>query len=351
MTSKKKNFTTFFACFLAVSILFNFPPHPVLAKCPVRMGSLYPPDHFLVISHRGAVTRYPENTLPALQDALNVEGANSLQVDLSMTKDRKVILWHDWDPNNSLAQVRQEKGESIGKFKPSSLESGWKKKVSDLTLTEFTNHYGYEDKITHAKTDIKIPAFQNLMEWAIKQEKLKLLLLKLKIPANESGLAAVMLEEIRRTIDNLSPAPHFQLLLATPHKEILNQVRNQFDDFLFAYDREIHPEGITNYHRFTTVPAAMDYKNNFANIGLPSQNSLPSANPDPWEIYKFILTLDFRIRDNYKKATSNYIKLISWTFNDENKMRCLIHLGVDGIVTDNPKLLRRIALEVGKTLD
>ena len=32
-------------------------------------------------------------------------------------------------------------------------------------------------------------------------------------------------------------------------------------------------------------------------------------------------------------------------------MRCLINLGVDGIVTDKPKALRKIALDMGKILD
>ena len=99
----------------------------------------------------------------------------------------------------------------------------------------------------------------------------------------------------------------------------------------------------------------MNFKNSFASIGLPIHVGTPPQpappSPDPWLIYKYILTMDFRLRDNYKKSTSNYIKIISWAFNDEKKMRCLINLGVDGIITDRPKILRRIALDMGKTVD
>ena len=319
------------------------------------MGSVFLPEHFSVIARRGSVTKFPENTIPAFHEALNVDGANSLQADLSLTLDRKVVLWHDWDPNSPMALIRQEKGEPVEKFKPSGpslRESRWRKKVSELTFTEFTDHYGYEDKITHAKTNVKIPTLQEFIEWATQQDKLKLVLLKLKIPADESRLAPVMLEEIRRIIGGIVPAPRFQLILLTPHKEVLNLVRNQFDEFLFSYDRELPPVGIVNYHGFTTVPSAMDFKNSFASIGFPVHASLPDPPTlDPWLVYKFILTLDFRIRDSYKKSTSNYIKIISWTFNDEKKMRCLINLGVDGIVTDKPKMLRRIASDMGKILD
>ena len=355
MNGKKQKRIKFALGFWILLIFLFNTSFPVMAKCPTRMGSLFPPDHFSVIARRGSVTKFPENTLPAFQEALNVDGANSLQADLSLTLDRKVVLWHDWDPNSPKALVRQEKGEAIEKFKPfvpSVRESIWRKKVSDLTLTEFTDHYGYEDKTNHVKADVKIPTLQEFFEWAVQQDKLKLVLLKLKVPADESRLAPVMLEEIRRVLGDIDPAPRFQLVLLTPHLEILNRVRNQFDDFLFSYDREIPPVGITNYYRFTTVPSAMDFKNRVASIGSPIDTSLSDhLTPDPWLVYKFILTLDFRIRDNYKKSTSNYIKIISWTFNDEKKMRCLINLGVDGIVTDKPKMLRRIALDMGKILD
>jgi len=350
-----KRIIKIFVGFWVVLILLNGTSRHGMAKCPVRMGSIFIQDHFSVIARRGSVTKFPENTLPAFQEALNVDGANSLEVDLSLTKDRKVILWHDWDPNNPMARIRQDQGEPIEKFKPfapSLGESGWRKKVSELTLAEFTDHYGYVDKVTHAKANVEIPTFQDLMEWATQQEKLKLVLLKLKVPADESRLAPFMLAEIRKIIGGISPAPRFQFILLTPHKEVLNQVRNRFDEFLFSYDREIPPVEIINYHAFTTVPNAMDFKNSFASIGFPFYASLPDPPAqDPWLIYKYVLTLDFRIRDNYKKSSSNYIKIISWTFNDEKKIRCLINLGVDGIVTDKPKMLRSIALDMGKILD
>ncbi len=78
---------------------------------------------------------------------------------------------------------------------PSLGESRWRKKASKLILAEFTEHYGYEDKITNTKSDVKIPTLQDLMEWAAQRDKLKLVLLKLKIPANESHLAPIMLKK------------------------------------------------------------------------------------------------------------------------------------------------------------
>jgi len=319
------------------------------------MGSVYLQDKFLVIAHRGSVAKFPENTFPAFQEALNIDGANSLEVDLSFTKDREIVLWHDWDPNSPTALFRQEGKEPIAKFlpsNPSSSESRWRQKISELTLLQFRDHYGYEDKITHSKSNARIPAFHEFIKWAGQQDKLKLVLLKFRVPADELNLFPVMLKKIKGFIDSLDFQLRFQLVFSIPHKDALSRIQNQFSEFTFSYDREVPAVGIVNYHRFTTIPRAMELKNNFAAIGLTVPHTITSKpTMDPWEIYQHILSLDFKIRDNYRESSSEYIKLISWTFNDEKKMRCLINLGVDGIVTDRPGVLKDLALDMGKILD
>jgi glycerophosphoryl diester phosphodiesterase len=43
-----------------------------------------------------------------------------------------------------------------------------------------------------------------------------------------------------------------------------------------------------------------------------------------------------------KYVQSIGLKIHVWTINDENTMRELIDLGVDGIITDRPKVLNKI---------
>ena len=344
-----------FRFFLLSSILIAlFFPHYSVAKCPTRMGSVFPQDFFLVIAHRGSTIKFPENTIPAFKESLSIDGANSLEVDLSLTKDRKIVLWRDWDLNSPIAIVRKKKGEEVAKFKPYGppiVELRVQKKVSEFDFDEFIDKHGYKDKITNVKTNFKIPTFQDLIEWAVKQDKLKLLILKLRAPIDEKYLIPVMVDEIRKAIDHAHPSPRFQFVILVPHKESLKLVSNQLNNSLFSFDHELPPSGITNYHRFTTVPVAMNFKNIFSSIGFHKYASTSESNLDSWTVYKFILTLDLQLRDNYKKSTSKYIKIITWTFNDEKKIKCLINLGVDGIVTDKPKMLREIALNMGKVLD
>ena len=46
---------------------------------------------------------------------------------------------------------------------------------------------------------------------------------------------------------------------------------------------------------------------------------------------------------NYLK--SNNQKVIAWTINDEDQMKMLINMGVNGIMTDNLSLLKRVLME------
>ena len=138
-----------FRFFLLSSILIAlFFPHYSVAKCPTRMGSVFPQDFFMVIAHRGATIKFPENTIPAFKESLNTDGANSLAVDLSLTKDRKIVLWHDWDLTSPIAMVRKEKGEEVSKFKPYGpplVELRVQKKVSIFDFREFIVMHGDKD--------------------------------------------------------------------------------------------------------------------------------------------------------------------------------------------------------------
>src|SRR4029450_13917467 len=57
-----------------------------------------PGREFLIIGHRGAPQQACENTLESFETALHL-GANSLELDLSLTRDQQVVVWHDWRPS------------------------------------------------------------------------------------------------------------------------------------------------------------------------------------------------------------------------------------------------------------
>ena len=48
----------------------------------------------LIIAHRGYRARYPENTLVAFEAAMDA-GADMIELDVLLTKDRKIVVIHD----------------------------------------------------------------------------------------------------------------------------------------------------------------------------------------------------------------------------------------------------------------
>jgi glycerophosphoryl diester phosphodiesterase len=49
---------------------------------------------YLVVAHRGYSSKYPENTLLAVEEAYKA-GANAVEIDLRMTRDGEIVLLHD----------------------------------------------------------------------------------------------------------------------------------------------------------------------------------------------------------------------------------------------------------------
>ncbi len=76
----------------------------LFSGCPeVRAAD---PGPLEIIAHHGSALELPENTLQSCRRALAL-GANALEVDLCMTSDGHLILWHDWDPDSLISVTRQ----------------------------------------------------------------------------------------------------------------------------------------------------------------------------------------------------------------------------------------------------
>src|SRR5205085_2395199 len=119
--------------------------HPTAAgNCPRSPERVAKVGELLVIGHRGDAAKEVENTIPSMQRAI-ADGANAVEIDLSLTKDGVVVLWHDWDPDSSIALGRQTKIEAHQHAHPDVPKKGdaMRRFVDELTLAELREHYEY----------------------------------------------------------------------------------------------------------------------------------------------------------------------------------------------------------------
>ncbi|MCZ6690631.1 MAG: glycerophosphodiester phosphodiesterase family protein [Planctomycetota bacterium] len=71
---------------------------------------IFPPPAPLLLAHRGGAGEAPESTEAAFRSAIHA-GADGLEIDLQMTSDREIVVWH----GPGLRNVRKKSGEKYRK--------------------------------------------------------------------------------------------------------------------------------------------------------------------------------------------------------------------------------------------
>jgi glycerophosphoryl diester phosphodiesterase len=137
------------------------------------------PAQFLVVVHRGACAAAVENTLESCERAVEIEGADAVEIDLCVTQDGQVVVWHDWDPDALVAVVRQAEAEPYVLCRPVVPLAGhplrWP--VCDLTLAELRAHYGYAVISQDQTVPARLPVLEEVVRWARTKPQLKVVFL------------------------------------------------------------------------------------------------------------------------------------------------------------------------------
>jgi glycerophosphoryl diester phosphodiesterase len=150
---------------------------------------------FLVVGHRGAPLEAAENTIAAF-DAAVALGARALELDLCVTADRQVVVWHDRDPDDTVAVARQNGAEGLlyVPFVPSG-GSSYRRPVDQLTLDDLRMTHGYARRGTSARDPAAtIPLLADVLDWAARTPELEALYLDIKVGRPED--AALILGEV-----------------------------------------------------------------------------------------------------------------------------------------------------------
>ncbi len=249
-----------------------------------------------LVAHRGGSRIAPENTLPAFDRAASL-GADCIETDVRLSADGVVMAFHDED---TLALTGT----------PGTVEARAVAELEQLDAAfSFSEDGGASFPLRGA--GIRIPTFAEALR---------------RYP------------RMRFNVDAKSADPALADALARVVREARAEARVCVGSF---FDGQAERLGalLPGVCRFLPEQAATRHvlaaKSRAAPLGLPGGYDLadlPARMGD-------LVVVDTPVLDHFHRLG---IPVHVWTVDDEEEMRALLDLGVDGIVTDRPDVLARV---------
>ncbi|WP_423189783.1 glycerophosphodiester phosphodiesterase [Alkalibacterium sp. f15] len=251
----------------------------------------------LVIAHRGGKALAPENTLAAFRNAAEL-AVDMLEYDVHITVDGHLVVIHDDTVDrttNGTGRVNEMTLEEI-----KALDAGYRFKDANGDFV-FRN------------SGIKIPTVEEVFsEFSDKKH-----LIELK--------------------DSNNPLMYEALIV-----EMWNEIQkfNMKDNVLIAsFDHAINLRFQDVSNGEVAIGAGKEETRHFVTIHKALLNALyrpkAAAFQLPTELEGYNL-VDWKL---IRGANNRGMQIYYWTINEEEMMKKLIDIGVDGIMTDNPRLL------------
>lgn len=262
--------------------------------------------------HRGCRGLYPENTIPGFLKAIDL-GVTTLEMDLVITKDKKVILSHEPFFNHEITTLPN--GEYVSESNERELN------IYEMVYSE-VKKYDVGQKV-HPRflQQQKIKANKPLLAEVIDSVEMH------AKTNNKQPIFYNIETKIQPQTDNVyhpEPQEFVDLMMAVIlEKKIQNSVIVQsFDSRSLQYLHQKYPSVKT-----ALLVEAFDKKSfekQIEDLGFT-----PTIYSPAQELVDLNLVQECR---------SKKIKLIPWTVNDLETIRRFVALGVDGIITDYPNL-------------
>ena len=256
--------------------------------------------------HRGCRGLLPENTIPAFLRALSYPAVTTLELDVVISADRQVIVSHEPWMNSTIC--KNQNGEKLD-------EEGVN--LFKLTAAEIARY----DCGT-----LPHPRFPE------QQQR----------PAHKPTLLAVFaaVDTYCRDHDRPLPAFNIELKYEAAHEGEFVPDRRTFVELVLKDVRSWgHPNLITlqcfdpptlAVIRDAAPEITLAYLDEFPGDIATKMNQLGFTPPiySPYEIHVDATLL--------AEARAAGMRVIPWTVNTTERMRALVELGVDGIITDYP---------------
>jgi len=283
--------------------------------------------------HRGARGLAPENTLPAFAKALEV-GVTTLELDTEVTKDGVVVIGHDPVLNPDIARKDgkwlAEKGPTVYSLTFAELQQ------YDVGRLKPDTNYAKRYPEQQPVDGTRMPRLADLFDMVKKSGNGDV---RFNIEVKSSPLAPN---------ETLPPEPFTKAVVDEIRKAgMAGRVTLQsFDWRALQVAQKIAPDIPSVY-----LSAQQKFLDNIgadkpegspwvAGFQYKTHGSLPrmvkAAGGRIWSPYFGDIDAD-----KLKEAHGLGLKVVVWTVNDQPTIRKMLDLGVDGIISDRPDIVKR----------
>jgi glycerophosphoryl diester phosphodiesterase len=257
----------------------------------------------LVIAHQGGDGIWPGDTMYAFEKAVEI-GADVLEMDAHITKDRQIVLMHDEEVDRTT--------DGSGR-------------IEDMTLDQLRQlDAAYKWSNDGGKTfpyrgqGIQIPTLEELFQ------KFPQMRYVIEIKLTQNPIDRPLCDLIRQ--QNMQD----NVLIASFHDEAMRNFRETCPEIATSASR-------TEVRNFVLLGKA--FLSGF--IAPQYQSIQPPYDP------KESMNIPIMTRRFVREAHAKNVKVEPWTVDDPELMKQYIAWGVDGIMTDRPDLMIEVLKELG----
>ncbi|ROH94086.1 glycerophosphodiester phosphodiesterase [Chryseobacterium cucumeris] len=298
---------------------------------------LYSSQSFDKQAHRGGKSLYPENTIPAMKNALKMN-VTTLEMDLAITRDKKVILSHDAFLSPEL--VTKPDGTYIRK------DSGFYYKIYEIPYAKIKTFDVGLKKLNNYPDQKKMKAQKPLFSDVI--DACEAYARELKRPLPFYNIET----KTRPFSDNIfhpEPKEFVDLMMKIiVEKNIQDRVIIQsFDPRTLEILHKEYPKIMT-----ALLVEKVDDKKlaqqqaYFKNISVEKFKMYPDHLSGVAGDMKFLSFTPTIYSPEHNLVTSQLVqechslgmKVIPWTVNTRERLKELKEMGIDGVISDDPRI-------------
>lgn len=289
----------------------------------------------LVIGHRGAPSAVPENTLASFSHAMDA-GADIVEFDVVQTRDGRAVVTHDFCLNPDF--VFDSEG---ARLESASL------RVRDLTLDDLrrfrigTPRPGSVAARRHPRQQVMpaltVPTLEEALDLVGAQPGARALIEVKCDPTarDDTAASAAFVETVLKTVDAAGMAER--------------AIVQSFDWRVLRITQTVRPDVVRSHLACVAAPGApatvhfqSPWLDGHAETAL--SGSLPAAVADAGGKILALWHLEVT-EDLVAQAREHGVDVFAWTVNDAASMQRVLALGVNGVITDAPDLVRALVDE------